>query len=330
MPLVARFAGPAVPLVPHAAPALITLLNIGIVGAGGIGSYYAGTLSRAGHEVHLVARSEHLEAVRARGLEVRRGSETFTTHPSASPDGASVENCQCVLVSVKSYSLPEVGTTLSAAAKQGATIIPLLNGADVADRLVALGVPREAIVGGIVHASLVRTAAGVVERKSPGDRVTIGEFDRSTSDRVTRVVDALAAAGSTAIASDDITRDIWRKFALIVPMGIVCGLTRQSMGPVLATESGRRLLRNSIHEVVMVARAVAGVLDDADEAKVNADFLALGPAIKPSFLLDLERGGPTELDLLAGTIRRLGREHGVATPVADLAVSVFEVAAWNS
>lgn len=302
------------------------MLNIGIVGAGGIGSYYAGTLSRAGHQVRLVARGEHLEVVRERGLEIHRGTESFVARPAVSDDGTFVADCECVIVSVKSYSLPEVGPAVAAAAKRGATIVPLLNGADVTERLEALGVPRPAIVGGIVHASLVRTAPGVAERKSPGDRVTVGEFDRTPSERVKRIVDAFTGAGSTAVVSTDIARDIWRKFSLIVPMGIVCGLTRQAMGPILASEPGRRLLTNSIHEVVMVARAVAGTLDDADEAKTRDDLLALGPNTKPSFLLDLERGGPTELDLLAATVRRLGREHGVPTPIADLATTVFEVA----
>lgn len=301
-------------------------MNIGIVGAGGIGSYYAGTLTRAGHQVRLVARGEHLEVMRARGLEVRKGPESFVAHPTVSDDGALVADCECVLVSVKSYSLPEVGPAIVGAAKRGATIVPLLNGADVAERLESLGVPRGAITGGIVHASLVRTAPGVAERKSPGDRVTVGEFDRTSSDRVKRIIDAFAGAGSSAVLSADITRDIWRKFSLIVPMGIVCGLTRGTIGPVIASDAGRKLLTNSIHEVVMVARAVAGTLDDADEAKTRDDLLALGPNTKPSFLLDLERGGPTELDLLAGTVRRLGREHAVPTPIADLATTVFEVA----
>src|SRR5262249_5960176 len=159
----------------------------------------------------------------------------------------------------------------------------------------------------------VRSASGLVERKSPGDRVTVGEFDRTASERVKTIVAAFASAGSNAAVSTDITRDLWRKFSLIVPMGIVCGLTRGPVGPVIASESGRKMFASSIHEVVMVARAVAGVLDDADEAKTLADSLALGPNTKPSFLLDLERGGPTELDALAGTVRRLGREHGVPT-----------------
>ncbi len=301
-------------------------MDIGIVGAGGIGSYYAGTLSRAGHRGHLMARGEHLDVMRSRGLEVRTPDSSFTARPEVSDDGGIVANCEYVLVSVKSYSLSEVGPSLVGAAKNGATIVPLLNGADVAERLEALGVPSASIVGGIIHASLVRSEPGVVIRKSPGDRVTVGEFDRSASARTRKIVDAFSGAGSTAAVSDDITRDIWRKFALIVPMGIACGLARRPMGPVLATESGRKLVANSLHEVALVARAAAGTLDDAEESKVRDDLFAIGPAIKPSFLLDLERGGPTELDLLAGTVRRIGRQHGVATPIADLATAAFEVA----
>jgi 2-dehydropantoate 2-reductase len=300
-------------------------VHIGVVGAGGIGSYYAGTLSRAGHQVRLVTRGEHLVVMRERGLEVRTPEESFVVHPEVADDGALVAKCEFVVVAVKSYSLSEVGPTLVGAAQSGATIVPLLNGADVAERLVALGVPESAILGGIVHASLVRTAPGVVQRKGPSDRVTVGEFGPATSERATKIVDAFAAGGSNARLSADIAGDIWRKFAFIVPMGVACGLARQPMGPVLSTESGRRILTNSLREVALVARAVAGRLDDADEMKVRDDLFSIGPAIKPSFLLDLERGGPTELDLLAGTVRRLGREHGVPTPIADLATAVFEV-----
>ena len=301
---------------------------IGVVGAGGIGSYYAGTLSRAGHQVRLVARGPHLAAMRERGLEVRTGGpdESFTVRPEVSDDGALVAKCEFVIVAVKSYSLSEVGPSLVGAAKSGATIVPLLNGADVTERLVALGVPEPAILGGIIHASLVRTEPGVVHRKGPSDRVTIGEFGQPSSERAKKIVDAFAGGGSNARLSADISGDIWRKFAFIVPMGIACGLSRQPMGPVLASESGRRILTDSLHEVVMVARAAAGRLDDGDEIKVRDELFGIGPAIKPSFLLDLERGGPTELDLLAGTVRRLGREHGVPTPVANLATAAFEVA----
>ena len=36
-------------------------LSIGIIGAGGVGGYFAGVLAQAGHQVHLLARGAHLE-----------------------------------------------------------------------------------------------------------------------------------------------------------------------------------------------------------------------------------------------------------------------------
>src|SRR3954447_25637404 len=52
-------------------------MKIAILGAGGVGGYYAGVLARAGHEVVLLARGAHLEALRARGLEVRTPEGSF-------------------------------------------------------------------------------------------------------------------------------------------------------------------------------------------------------------------------------------------------------------
>jgi 2-dehydropantoate 2-reductase len=48
--------------------------------------------------------------------------------------------------------------------------------------------------------------------------------------------------------------------------------------------------------------------------------------MRPSFLLDLEQGGPTEVDLLAGTVSRMGRDHGIPTPIHDVATAAFEIA----
>lgn len=305
-------------------------MDIGVVGAGGIGSYYAGLLSCAGSTVKLVARGPHLDAISARGLEVRTPDRTFVAHPAAASDPAIVADCDAVIVAVKSYSLAEVAPALATAAAKGAAILPLLNGVDVAERLAKLGVPREALLGGLVAASVFRTAPGVVERRSPFDRVRIGEFDRTTSDRAQRLVDAFAAAGVAAELSQDISFDLWRKFSFIVPMNVVCGLSRGPMGPVLASERGRKLVVDSLHELAEVARAAGVPFTRDEEAKVCNDLLALGPGIRPSFLADLERGGPTELDLLAGTVSRLGHEHDVPTPIHDVATAAFAISTGQS
>jgi 2-dehydropantoate 2-reductase len=296
---------------------------IGIVGAGGIGGYYAGLLSRAGHPVRLLARGAHLAAIQQRGLEIRTPDETFVTHPEATDDGARLVGCDYVFVTVKGYSLPEVGAGVAAAAKSGAAIVPLLNGIDVAERLVALGVPRDAIIGGLVRASVARTEPGVISRLSPFDLIVVGELDRVARERTSRLANVFTGANIKAAVSDDMLLDLWRKFAFIVTMAVACGLSRKSIGPVLSTERGRALVLGAIHEIVDVSQ---GVLGPEDEEQTRKDIFALPAAMKPSFLLDLERGGPTELELLPGTVSRFGRERGIPTPIHDVATAAFEVA----
>lgn len=298
-------------------------MQIGIVGGGGIGSYYAGLLSQAGHPVRLLTRGEHLLAIQKRGLEVRTIDDRFIVTPEATSDDDRLVGCDYVLVAVKSYSLPDVAPGLVKAARSGAAIVPLLNGIDVAERLVRLGVPREAIIGGFVRASLVRTEPGVVERKSTFDTVVVGELDRVTRERTSKLVEVLSQTRATIQVSDDILHDSWKKFAFIVPMGVVCGLSRSAMDRVLATERGRQLVADTVRELVSVSR---GALTSEDAQTVRDQLFAIQGPIKPSFLLDLERGGPTELDLLAGTVSRLGKEQGVPTPIHDVATAAFEIA----
>jgi 2-dehydropantoate 2-reductase len=301
-------------------------VKIGIVGGGAIGSYYAGLLARAGTAVRLIARGDHLAAIRERGLEVRTPDEQFNVRFDATDDVMAVADCDFVIVTVKGYSLADVAPGLVAAAKRGASIAPLLNGVDVADRLEKLGVPRASIIGGLAVVSVFRTAPGVIERRSAFDRVVLGELDRVPRARSSQLVDALVAAGTAARLSDDMPLDLWRKFAVIVPMNVVCGLSRRPVGYTLASERGRALMTGSLAEIVAVSRVVGAALGDDDETKLRADLLALPAGTQPSFLADLERGGPTELDLLAATVCRLGREGGVPTPIHDVATAAFEAA----
>ena len=303
-------------------------MDIGIIGAGAIGSYYAGALSRAGHRVRLHARGEQLSAVRAHGLEIRSLDESFVAHPDAVADSDGLGTLDCVFVAVKGYSLDEVAPLVAAAAQRGAMIIPLLNGVDAAERLERNGVPRTSVVGGLCAISVFRTAPGVVERRSTFNRVTVGEFDGRGSGRVKSIVEALNGAGFEAAVSNEITRDLWRKFSMIVPMSVACGLSRTSMGPVQATDGGRMILQRSLNELVAVSRAAGpdSALADDDEARTLRGLLNTNAAIMPSFLHDLVKGGPTEVETLMGTVSRLGRNLGVATVVNDVATAAFVAA----
>ncbi len=123
-------------------------MKIAILGAGGVGGYYGGLLAHKGHNVCVLARKANLAALKDRGIEVRAPGETFTVPVQASDDVKDFGPVDCAIVAVKNYSLAEIAPTAALLARQGALIVPLLNGVEVVDRLVAGGVPQSQLVPG--------------------------------------------------------------------------------------------------------------------------------------------------------------------------------------
>jgi 2-dehydropantoate 2-reductase len=301
-------------------------MRIAILGAGGVGGYYGGTLARAGHAVALLARGAHLDALRASGLEVRTPEERFTVAVQASDDPKTFGECDVAIVAVKTYSLMEIAPAARLLATSGAAVLPLLNGVEATDRLIESGVPESQVLGGLTQVSVLKVGPGVVERKSSFQKVTVGERAGKRSERVRRIVDAFQQAGAEAHVSEDILADLWRKFAFIASMAAACGLARAPIGVVRDAPFGKLLLERAVREVLAVARARGLRLADDEESKILAFIDSLGGGMKPSFLLDFEAGGPNELDDLSGAVSRLGREAGVETPVHDTATAALSAA----
>ena len=301
-------------------------MKIAILGAGGVGGYYGGTLARAGHVVTMLARGEQLTALKRRGIEIRTPDEKFLALVVATDDPESLPQADLAIVAVKCYSLDEILPAARAVAARGATILPLLNGVEAAERLVEGGVPRGQVLGGLTSVSVARVGPGVVERRSPFQKVVVGELDGGLSDRATSVAEAFRSAGAETSASPDIVVELWKKLAFIASMAAACGLARSPIGAVRNALHGRLLLERAVGEVCAVARARAIPVPSGQEEATLQFIGSLADAIKPSFLLDLESGGRTELDDLCGAVSRLGRLSGVATPIHDTATAALGVA----
>ncbi len=298
-------------------------MRIGIIGAGGVGAYYGGVLARAGHEVRVLARGDSLAALRERGLEVRTPEGAFTAGVEAVAEPAALVGVELAVVAVKGYSLDSAAGAAQAVAHGGGAILPLLNGVEASHRLVELGVPASAVLGGATYISAARVAPGVVERRSSFQRVLVGELPAGTSSRVDAIVTAFRSADVEAEASPDIRLELWRKLTFLAAISAACGLVRGDIGAVRARPLGAELVARLVGETAAVARARGAALPPEEEARVTAQIAGLPSPMKPSFLLDLLAGGPNELDILSGAVSRLGAAAGVATPVHDVAVTVL-------
>jgi 2-dehydropantoate 2-reductase len=298
-------------------------MNVVVLGAGAVGAYYGGVLSRAGHEVTCLARGANLTALRERGLEVRTPEGTHFAKLNATDVVDKLPPADFAILAVKSYSLDAIAPAVRHSARAGAVIVPLLNGVETAERLVELGVPAGQVIGGLTRISVVRVAPGVVERHSAFQTVTIGEFDGAVSPRVNAIAAAFREAGVDARVSEQIRLELWRKFVFITALAAGCGLARAPVGQLLAQPLGRRLLERAIREVVAVGRAKGIPFPDDEESRHIGLIDGLPPGIKPSFLVDLESGGPTELEVLSGAVSRFAPELGIDTPIHDTATAAL-------
>ncbi len=303
--------------------AYIRPMKIAIVGAGGVGGYYGGCLARSGHDVGFLARGEHLAAIRARGLEIREPEGTATVAVRATDNARELAGAELAVVAVKSYSLSEVAPAVRILAEAGAVVLPLLNGVEAVESLVGSGVDRGRVLAGLTMISAARVAPGVVERKSVFRTAVLGEPEGGVSARAEAAAGAFRDAGVQTRVSEDVTVDLWQKLVFIATVSAGCGLARAAVGAVRGAPYGRLLFERAAGEVGAVGRARGVALPAGEEERVLARIDALAPALKPSFLLDVERGGPNELDVLSGAVARYGRSGGVPTPIHDAVVAAL-------
>ena len=137
-------------------------MHIAVLGAGGVGGYYGGLLARAGQDVTLVARGDHLAALRACGLRVESAHGDFEVAPvKATDDPAGLDSVDLLLVTVKSYDLERVVKGARGAVGANTAVLPLLNGLDAAERVAAV-VGEGPVLAGLTHISSGVAAPGVI------------------------------------------------------------------------------------------------------------------------------------------------------------------------
>src|SRR3989449_8264973 len=289
-------------------------MKVIVLGTGAIGAYYGAQLARAGHAVTCFARGANRGAIKERGAG-RRPPGGGSGPPGTARAGPEQRGpADFGILAVKSCSRVDIAPIVRRCAEQETTVVPLLKGVETVQRLEQLGVPPAAVIGGLTAISAVRIAPGVVERRSPFQIVVVGEPDGRTSDRVDRIAGAFRNAGMDARASDRIQVELWQKFVFLAALAAACGLARSPIGPLRAAPLGRRLLQRAIEEIVAVARARGIGLPEEEVARVLGLIDGLPPAMKPSFLVDLETGGPTELEILPGAVSPFAEEAGDTPP----------------
>lgn len=289
-------------------------MHIVIVGAGGIGGYFAARLIQAGAQVSLVARGPHGQALREHGLRVTSVLGDALVRPFAvAEDSRSVAGADLVLFCVKLPDAQAAAAQLPSMLHPGSVVLPLQNGVDIADLLVAqLGVERVAL--GAAYIATRVASPGVIEHGGPFARLRFGALHPSQEPLLQQFLALCRSAAVDAEMSADIRRTIWEKFVFLVGLSGLTALTRRPIGVTREHPELRRLLAQVMAEAAALACAEGIALTDdfVDRQMAFVDNLPAG--MKASMLHDLEAGRALELPWLAAAVVRRSERLGLAAP----------------
>lgn len=290
-------------------------MKIAIFGSGGLGAYYGARFVEAGHEVGFIARGEHLKAMLDKGLKIYSAlGDVVIDKPFASDQPADIGPVDLVIVSVKTWQVPEVAKAMRPMINDDTLVVPFLNGVKAPDDLVD-GIGAKHVLGGLSKIFSLIEAPGVIRHFNPSAYVEFGELDAGASD--SRCADLKAAfidAGVEASISDDIRRAMWQKLVMVSSWGGLAALTQGNMGDIRAHAETRELVTEAMRESLDVGRA-RGLTFDADiENQLWSFYDDLPGEATTSLSRDILAGRASELDAWHGDIVRYGEQAGVATP----------------
>jgi 2-dehydropantoate 2-reductase len=292
-------------------------MRIAIVGAGGVGGYLGGLLARAGHEVALIARGEHLRAIRERGLSVKSVHGDFVVRPALVTERPSeIDACDLLVFAVKTYDTDGAARASKPLVGPSTTVLPFQNGVDAAARL-APHFGAERVIQGVAWIVASIAEPGVIRQESQVRHFVIGEMDEPPTERLAAIRDALASSGCSVEIAPDITRVLWMKLLFIASIAALTSMTRSTVGRILSVPEAGAMLRRAMEEVDAVARA-KGIALEGGAAETGMGFAAmLEPTATSSMARDVAAGRRSEYDALCGAVVRAGKETGVPTPIHE-------------
>ena len=280
-------------------------MNILVVGTGAVGGYYGALLHRSGHDVTLVARGEHLEAIRGSGLRIESvTSGDFTIRPAATdrPDGSW--KADLALFCVKGYDNPSAIETMAPAVGKDTSVLTLQNGIGSGDELAA-AFGEESVLLGVTYVDAVKKGPGVVAELGGECSIVFGETVGGPSARGQAVRQALDGAGIEVRHTSNVTRELWNKLLFICGLSGMTCITRAPFSEVLDMPETLDMASTVVGEAEAVARAKGIDLDPDIVDGIMSRYQTTGRNLLSSMFTDLKRGNPLEVGVLNGAVAKL-------------------------
>jgi 2-dehydropantoate 2-reductase len=294
-------------------------MEICFFGVGGVGGYYGTLLSQYFNETgngktYYIARGKHKDAIIEKGLLLKKdgGKEELLIKPHFCTDTVNdLPVCDIVVVSVKGYDLEIVTKEIEKITDDNSIILPLLNGADIYDRMRQHS-KKGYILPACLYLGTHIESPGVIFQKGGSCQISIGKDPLYAEFYPEKLMSLFKQANILIEFFEDVYIEIWKKYIFIASFALVTATFNKTIGDVANNAKLGILVKNIMREIELITKALK---IDLPSNIVETSFSKANQfpfETKTSFQRDVEtKGRQSEWDLFGGTIIRYAERFNI-------------------
>lgn len=306
--------------------------TVAVLGAGAVGAYVIYGLKDTYEEnLWVIAEGERGERLKTDGLVINGIPYRLNVKSPKDARGADL-----LVVCLKYGALADALPDIREVAGANTTIISLMNGVDSEDTIAQV-IPREQIIHALIRIASQHKGNQItfpLPEKNMGIFYGIpkvpasdeGGQDALSDGRMQRLEalrDCLGQSKMVTHLSNDILKEIWKKYAMNISFNIPQAILSAGAGVYRDSAHASFLSEALCDEVVLLAGA-CGIDIRTSEILSGSSASSIPKSSRYSTLQDLDAKRATEIDMFCGTVMRLGQEKGIAVPYNTFAYHVIK------
>jgi 2-dehydropantoate 2-reductase len=301
-------------------------LKIVIIGAGAMGSLFAGYLAANGLDVWAFdIWKEHVAAIQKNGLQMTRTSGSRRVRLHATSDPAEPGQADLAVVFVKHGTTREAVRNALPMIGPRTLILTLQNGIGNVEILQEI-VPDEQICFGLTTLTSELLGPGRIEESFQGRGETFfWPLTGNVDSRVSEVGRLFNAAGIHTEISSDVQLRIWKKLVVNACYNTLAAILRLKVGDIIDRPDIWPLMNGIVGEITLVARQKGIPLAQKEALGFLKQVGEEARPHVPSMLVDVSRKHKTEIECLNGAIIREARHLGIPAPFNQAVYAIVRV-----
>ena len=294
-------------------------MKITIIGAGAMGSVYAGLLANTENEIHVVdVWQNHVDAINQQGLKITGASgDRVVKNISAHTSTSDIGICDLIIIATKASGVSSAAVAANSLIGDQSIILTIQNGLGAGERIQS-AIDNPNILLGVAAgfgASMVTPGHAHHEKM---ELIRVGEMQGGLSDRLEKVVSVWKDAEFNVKAFEDINQLIWEKFICNVTFSGPCTVFNKTLGELMADTDAWHVARTCGVEAYNagIAKGVNFTFDDPIDYITK--FGEKMPDARPSMLQDHIAKRKSEIDAINGMVPIVANEVATSAPYNEV------------